>query len=446
MGWLIGWSYRKAIVIAPSADGAQTAYQLKLLVGESAGASGEQVDCGGHALSSFNDLRFTTADGETLCPYWIESITGATPNQLATVWIKIPSIAASPATTTIYMYYGNSDAPDAGSGADTFDAFSDFEDAAAWHTGWTDVGDAVVTRDTAVKAERTASLKIVGATALDNTYRSFSGSNYRRVCFKIRLAQTDKTIFPGILYGGSHTLQISFNNNGTVTSSNSGVLINYAADTWYSFEVLHDAANHKYSLYIDGVLEADNLDTYADRTYQLNRQYLRMNTVPSTAYMDAWFAAKWTPSEPAWTSFGTEELSPSSYHIIISANYSLEAPEVNRAFVVGTDPTGFDVSGSAITQAEVDLVGERMEAHHDPAIPTAAVAAAVASAMLAKLRLDGRRAELVIPPHCGLELWDVLAVIDTVANQDTLYRVTGYQLEYDTVKGAYFHRLQLCAV
>jgi len=51
---------------------------------------------------------------------------------------------------------------------------------------------------------------------------------------------------------------------------------------------------------------------------------------------------------------------------------------------------------------------------------------------------------LVILAHCGLELWDVLSVYDSVANQDTLYRVTGYQLEY--AAGAYFHRLQLCAV
>ena len=162
-------------------------------------------------------------------------------------------------------------------------------------------------------------------------------------------------------------------------------------------------------------------------------------------YIDDSWIRRWTPNEPSWSSFGSEQLSPSSYHVILSANYSVGAPDVNRTFVVGMDAAGGQVSASAITQADVDLVGERMDARHDPAIHTAAVAAAVASAMLAKLRLDGRRAELVIPLHCGLELWDVLAVVDTVANQNTLYRVTGYQLEYDTVKGAYFHRIQLCA-
>ncbi len=446
MSWLSGWSYRKTLTIAPSIDGAQTAYQMKLLVGESAGALGWQVHCAGHAQASFNDLRFTTADGLTLCSYWIEGITGSSPNQLAVVWIKIPSIPASPASTTIYMYYGASVLYSAASGADTFDAFSDFEDAAAWHAGWTDVGTAVVTRDTAVKVERTASLKMVGATALDNTYRTFTGVNYRRVCFKIRLAQTDKTVYPALLYGGSHTLQITFNNNGTITSSNSGTLRNYAADTWYSFEALHDAANHKYSLYIDGVLEADNLDTYDCRTYPLNRQYLRANTVPSTAWLDAWFAAKWTPHEPSWYSYGAEQVDPASYHVILEASYAQQSPEINRTFVVGTDAAGGQVSGSAVTQAEVDLVGERMEAHHDPAIPTGTVAASVAAAILDKCSRDGCSAQIVIPPHCGLELWDVLAVLDSAADQDALYRVAGYELEYDTSRGIYLHRLKLCDV
>ena len=81
---LAGWDYRKEFT-ATRESGAVTDYQVKILVGESSGATNEDVDCGGHVLSTFNDLRFTKADGTTLLPYWIESITGTTPNQLATV-------------------------------------------------------------------------------------------------------------------------------------------------------------------------------------------------------------------------------------------------------------------------------------------------------------------------------------------------------------------------
>lgn len=114
---LTGWSYRKEFSLS-RASGAVTNYQMKLLVGESSGATGEDVDCGGHCLSNFNDLRFTKSDGVTLLDYWIESITGTTPNQLATVWIEFDSIGTD--ATEFYMYYGNSGAAAASSGANTF--------------------------------------------------------------------------------------------------------------------------------------------------------------------------------------------------------------------------------------------------------------------------------------------------------------------------------------
>ena len=132
-------------------------------------------------------------------------------------------------------------------------------------------------------------------------------------------------------------------------------------------------------------------------------------------------------------------------HVILEAAYFVEAPYVNRAYVVGADSSGAQVSGSAITQADVDLVGERLDAHHDPAIPSATVAAAVAAAQLAKARLDGKSAQIIIAPHCGVELWDVVNITDTVANQAANYRVSGYTMVYDTRQGIYQHTLDLCA-
>ena len=103
MSWLSNWNYRKSITLS-RASGVVTNYQMKLLVGESAGATGEDVDCNSHCQSGFNDIRFTTSDGITLLDYWVESITGISPNQLATIWIKFDSIGTD--ATTFYMYYG----------------------------------------------------------------------------------------------------------------------------------------------------------------------------------------------------------------------------------------------------------------------------------------------------------------------------------------------------
>jgi len=132
-------------------------------------------------------------------------------------------------------------------------------------------------------------------------------------------------------------------------------------------------------------------------------------------------------------------------HVIIEAHYSAVAPVVNRALVVGSTAAGVDVAASAITQADVDLVGERLDAHHDSAISTAIVAASVAAAVLAKARMDGKLAHVTIPPHCGIELWDVLTIVDSVANQNSNYRARGYTFEYDTRQGIYQHTLDLCA-
>jgi hypothetical protein len=140
VAWLSGWSYRKSITLKREA-GAVTNYQMKLLVGESAGATGEDVDCNSHVQPDFDDLRFTTADGQTLLDYWIESITGTTPNQLATVWIEFDSIGTG--DTTFYMYYGKADAVKGSHGKKTFLLFDDFLDAVnpvlkptqGWETG-----------------------------------------------------------------------------------------------------------------------------------------------------------------------------------------------------------------------------------------------------------------------------------------------------------------------
>ena len=103
MAWLAGYTYRKAITLN-RASGAVTNYQMKLLVGESAGATGEDVDCNNHCNPGFNDIRFTKADGVTLLDFWFETSSGDSPNCLGTFWIKFDSIGTG--DTTFYMYYG----------------------------------------------------------------------------------------------------------------------------------------------------------------------------------------------------------------------------------------------------------------------------------------------------------------------------------------------------
>ena len=141
MAWLSGYSYRKSIQLS-RASGAVSNYQMKLLLGESSGAIGEDVDCGGHCLSTFNDIRFTTSDGTTMLDYWIESVTGTTPNQLATIWIEFDSIGTG--ATTFYMYYGKADAAAASNGDNTFSFFDDFPGSSIDTNKWNVVESSTV--------------------------------------------------------------------------------------------------------------------------------------------------------------------------------------------------------------------------------------------------------------------------------------------------------------
>ena len=128
------YSYRKKITITGQ-SGAGTDYQVKLMVGESSGSSGANFNLGGHVLSSFNDLRFTDNDGSTLLDYWIQSVSGTTPNQTATVWVEVRDDLGS--NTDIFAYYGYSSAAAYSNGGNTFLFFDDFDDGSMDINKWT---------------------------------------------------------------------------------------------------------------------------------------------------------------------------------------------------------------------------------------------------------------------------------------------------------------------
>lgn len=143
MAWLTGWSYRKKIDLTGQ-SGAGTNYQIKLLIGETSGASGEQFDLEGNSLdfptsTDSGDLRFTSSDGNTELDFWIESVSGSTPNRLITVWVEVAANLDS--NQSIYCYYGNASASNVSNGKNTFIQFDDFNDntldTSMWESGGT---------------------------------------------------------------------------------------------------------------------------------------------------------------------------------------------------------------------------------------------------------------------------------------------------------------------
>ena len=134
------------------------------------------------------------------------------------------------------------------------------------------------------------------------------------------------------------------------------------------------------------------------------------------------------------------------WHVILDGQYLTETPETNRAFVIGRDQYGNPVYGTAVNTDEVALVGERLDFIPDPAIPTTAQAGDVASAVLSKMRLMGKRGVILIPPNCGQELFDVVQISDAGANQSAVtFRVVGLRFEYNPKQARYQHKLILGA-
>ncbi|MEM4576169.1 MAG: DUF2341 domain-containing protein [Candidatus Nezhaarchaeales archaeon] len=91
--WLEGWQYRRPIYI--SSQYALSNYQVKIVL--------NQYNFNfSKAKPDGSDIRFTSSDGVSQIPYWIEKWNAT--KQEATVWVKVNLTAG---TTTIFMYYGS---------------------------------------------------------------------------------------------------------------------------------------------------------------------------------------------------------------------------------------------------------------------------------------------------------------------------------------------------
>ena len=135
------------------------------------------------------------------------------------------------------------------------------------------------------------------------------------------------------------------------------------------------------------------------------------------------------------------------WHVILDGQYITETPNVNRIYVVGRDQYGTSVYGMAVNTDEVALVGERLDFQPGPAIPTTAQAGDVALAVLSKMKLMGKRGVILIPPNCGQELFDVVQISDSGANQSAVkFRVIGIRFEYNPRQAQYSQKLILAAL
>lgn len=139
------WLYKKSIGIQNSLGSELTDFQVEIKVGYS-GVGGADVSCEGNCRTDFGDIRFINADYNLLFDYWQEKYTSSA---TSTFWVKIPSLPAD-STTTIYMFYGNTNAETTSNGENTFIFYDDFEDGTftnLWEViygYWAEAGEGVL--------------------------------------------------------------------------------------------------------------------------------------------------------------------------------------------------------------------------------------------------------------------------------------------------------------
>jgi len=292
-GTLSGWTYRKCLRFTGSADGDLTDYQIKLIVNRSSGTdSGNTVYLGTKCNADFSDLRFTSADGETLLSHWIEDITGT----VATVWVKFDSIPDDPEWTDFFIYYGNSGASDTSDGDSVFIFFDDFSgDFSKWDaqpSGWSISGG-----------------KLIAPTS---AWMYHAIDDYPNLSFraKVTMATEDSTTMRiGVWNAAKNAYNSEWANFNLdrlqmfKTSEVSGGIISVTltALTWYILDLVKLGSDWK--IYLDDVLK-DSEASWLSLT--LAYIGLRAYGVVDT-YFDNVILRKITANEPTISAWGSEE-------------------------------------------------------------------------------------------------------------------------------------------
>jgi len=317
VGWLSGWKYRKSHTINGSTAGAQTNYQIRIKVHRTTGTdSGEDVYVGTKCRADFGDIRFTKSDGVTLLDYWLEEYDGG----VATFWVEVDSIPASPGATMIYIYYGKSDATTTSNGFNTFLFFDDFEDGVLdWTTiygSWSETGGNLVGAYTGVVRSARAKKSFSDVGNFRYKWRakyvtSVSGE-YPWCGLEIKSPSTDYDDYDQGYFLDAYTSTglSGAANVFVVWKATSGSLTRLAS--WNT--TISDNTFYKWTaIYLNGTMYIYKDDTLlgsiTDTTYTTG-EVLRFlyGEGFGSAYFDWIFVAKYVDPEPSHGVWGSEEL------------------------------------------------------------------------------------------------------------------------------------------
>lgn len=309
--WLAGWSYRVPVVIDNSAGSALTDYQVRVSLGSFPWT---------HVKSDGSDIRFTSGNGTTSIPFWIETWNYSTS---AEIWVRVPSIGAG-TTATVYLYYGNASAGSASNGVNTFDFFEDFGQGSIDYSKWVRTGTPTLS---VVTDNGNYALRVVAPgqhfyylASINRTFTDFVFETRVKMQADLNNQCTPEIAFrytdnsnnyitmlrgEGLVGGGGPNgdLFIRRYQGGVATNPSSYPAYNYTADRYYKYKIV--ASQDMIQQHLDGTL----VRTWTDTGSGIDQGGIGLGNYGNNSYAvyyDDVFIRKYTSIEPGAT-LGTEE-------------------------------------------------------------------------------------------------------------------------------------------
>jgi hypothetical protein len=322
------WKYRKAFQITEQAGQNLTDYQVLLKIGESSGSSGADFHLEGlsenfpYDTNQGGDLRITDSDKKTLLSFWVERVMGTSPNRIAYVWVKIPSLNANQ-TKNLYIYFGKPNATNASNAENTFIKYHGFEDGTFGpftNAREGSFGSFSVT-DT-IKRFGNYGCQAYDTSASDGPQRwananTFWAQNKVAVEFWMR-----NDANPGS--GGSCSVYftkearvratISITSNGGFSYWNGSEVVFGSSNrnTWYKFvvELNYDDRTWNFRIYDSNYNQLYSYSNLSMGNISVSYNDVMMGSSSSFlgySYWDEFFSRKWISPEPAFSSAGALE-------------------------------------------------------------------------------------------------------------------------------------------
>ncbi|ODS36832.1 hypothetical protein BEH94_00960 [Candidatus Altiarchaeales archaeon WOR_SM1_SCG] len=311
-----GWSHSKPIEIDNNLESSEELTNYQILVELNSTNFNEEfsiLDPDG------DDIRFTDSDCNPL-DYWIEKVDTA--EEQAKIWVEVPSIPAG-STTSIYMYYGNSNAESESNGDATFEFFDDFEDGNLdkWDTSATAATSSVtISGDFPVTGTHTVKLvdgSNPGRATAQATFPAITENIIvefnARIQTKAGTAAGEALRTSTIGNAGASNIMINDNSDKMYSYSTDGTQsYHYGINlgTWYAVSIDTLVSTNKQTIRVDGVTQITNKGFSSAGVNYINLMSITYadNAPTGIAYYDTIKVRKYTPQEPS-VSVGSEQAS-----------------------------------------------------------------------------------------------------------------------------------------